>query len=375
VANGRPAFPLSGCTPAVKFSGVMMRFLFLAVLTLAGAGAGADPAGAPPHPGVPASRVLHTRFDADRVYVILRTRNGDSLELYSDTGGGMLLTAAAAQRAGLTVETATDSAAAEEFGPGGRFTNPPQLAPGEPAPGYPAGARVAVVPRMAEIPAWPTQGDGLLGQAWFAGHEWTWDYPGQRLILRPADWRPAGTAPAINVGFRSEDGRRVLNFPRIVVSIDGDSLSMLLDTGAETMLTPGALRAMQDGGPAFRATSMIEHSIFARWQRRHPDWPVVDSAQVATGSRMIRVPSVRIGGVATGPVWFTERSDANYAQYMSAMTDQPVQGSIGGNAFAELEMTVDYASGRAWFVCRGLRAGRRVSVRGCSGYVRSRRQP
>jgi hypothetical protein len=144
----------------------------------------------------------------------------------------------------------------------------------------------------------------------------------------------------------------VLNFPRIVVRIDGDSLPMLLDTGAETLLTASALAALHDGGPAFRATSMIAHSVFARWHNDHPRWPVVDSAQVVTHSRMIRVPHVDIAGILTAPVWFTERSDASYRRYMSAMMNREVEGSLGGNALAGLEMTVDYPGARAWFACR-----------------------
>lgn len=299
----------------------------------------------------PPARVLHTKFDTDRVYVVVRTRNGATLDLYTDTGGGMLLSADAVRRAGLAAHAVTDSATVVQLGPDAAVADAPALATDEPAPAFPAGQPVAVVPAVAEVPGWPTQGDGILGQAWFAGHVWTWDYPGHRLILRPAGWRPADTSHALVVGFKRDGGHRVLDFPRVVVRVDGDSLSMLLDTGAETMLSARALAALHDGRPAFRATSMIAHTVFARWHAAHPDWPVVDSAQAVTHSRMIRVPRVEIAGLATGPVWFTERSDASYHQYMSAMTDREVEGSLGGNALAGLRMTLDYPGARAWFVC------------------------
>ena len=302
-------------------------------------------------PLAPPARVLHTTFDTDRVYVTVRTRNGATLDLYTDTGGGMLLSADAARRAGLEAHAVTDSATVAQLGPGAAVADAPRLAPDEPAPAFPVGQQIAVVPAVAEVPGWPAQGDGIVGQAWFAGHVWTWDYPGHRLVLRPAGWRPSDTRHALAVGFKHAGGHRVLDFPRIVVRVDGDSLSMLLDTGAETMLSAGALAALHDGRPAFRATSMIAHAVFARWHAAHPDWPVVDSAQAVTHSRMIRVPRVEIAGLATGPVWFTERSDASYRQYMSAMTDREVEGSLGGNALADFRMTLDYPRARAWFTC------------------------
>lgn len=50
---------------------------------------------------------------------------------------------------------------------------------------------------------------------------------------------------------------------------------------------------------------------------------------------MMQVPSVEVGGVQTGAVWFTERPDNNFVNYMSAMTGAPVEGSAGGNMFRD----------------------------------------
>lgn len=304
-----------------------------------------------PLPGGPPGRVLHTRFAADRVYVVIRAANGARLEFYTDTGGGLVISTAATERVGERVEAPNDSATRSELGTEARLAIAPTFARSEPAPPLPPATHMVAVPRVAEIPDWPAQHDGILGQAWFAGHVWTWDYPERTLTLQSDGWTP-GTGHEIPLGFRSEQGRRVLNFPRIEVVIDGEPLSMLLDTGAETLLTPGALAALHDSGPAFRATSMIAHSVFARWHATHPDWPTIDSAQVTTHSRMIRVPRVTLAGIAVGPVWFTERSDASYHTFMSSMTDRPVEGSLGGNALSGLQMTLDYPRARAWFVCR-----------------------
>lgn len=300
----------------------------------------------------PASKRLQARFDANRVYVEVRARNGAMLEMYTDTGGGLLISAAAAARLGLVVRAAVASSRKPVSGPGARVANVPAFARDETAPPIPSDNPIAVVAKVAEIPGWPEQGDGILGQAWFAGHVWTWDYPRHRLTLRPDRWRPVGTARRVPIGFKSAGGNRELNFPRIVVQVDGQPLSLLLDTGAETLLTPRALAAIHDGEPAFRATSMIAQSVFERWETAHPDWRVIEDAQFVTRSRMIEVPSVQIAGITVGPVWFTERTDASFHKFMSAMTDARVEGSLGGNALAGLVMTLDYPGAQAWFTCK-----------------------
>jgi hypothetical protein len=64
---------------------------------------------------------------------------------------------------------------------------------------------------------------------------------------------------------------------------------------------------------------------------------------------MILVPDVEIAGLHTGPVWFTGRSDKNYLVFMSSLMDQPVDGSLGGNAMRRFTMTVDYVHRKAAF--------------------------
>jgi hypothetical protein len=76
---------------------------------------------------------------------------------------------------------------------------------------------------------------------------------------------------------------------------------------------------------------------------------VIEHAQGGTGARMIEVPDVRIAGFEVGPIWFTERPNKNFREMMSQSMNAPVEGAIGGNAFATLRMTVDYLHGRASF--------------------------
>jgi hypothetical protein len=68
---------------------------------------------------------------------------------------------------------------------------------------------------------------------------------------------------------------------------------------------------------------------------------------------MIEVPEVRIAGQSVGPVWFTQRPDAAFHDFMAQWMDRPVDGALGGSAFRFFRMTVDYPRARASFVRPG----------------------
>ncbi len=298
---------------------------------------------------------LPAQFMADRVYVVPVTRRGERLRLYTDTGGGLFLKASAMARLHLTTRPVTNPAMLQEIGTGAREAQLPPFAAGQgiPAPSL-SGGWLPVAPAAFDGGQLPglSADDGLLGQAWFAGRVWTWDYPHKRLLLEEANWHPASNAQRVALGFRTDaQGRRENNFPRIEIKVDGRTLPVLLDTGAMTVLTPAALKSLHDGLPAERATSMIVASIFDAWHKAHPDWRVVANAQAGTHSSMIEVPQVEIAGKTVGPVWFTERPDENFHQFMSGMMAGRVEGSIGGNALGHFAMTIDYPHATAYFRC------------------------
>ncbi|MER3546656.1 MAG: hypothetical protein C4338_03250 [Rhodanobacteraceae bacterium] len=156
----------------------------------------------------------------------------------------------------------------------------------------------------------------------------------------------------MTLGFKTDaHGERENDFPRIVIKVDGRALPMLLDSGAMTVLTPAAMRTLRDGLPAERATSMIVASLFDAWHKAHPDWRIIEDAQAGTHCAMIEVPQVEIAGKTVGPVWFTERPDKNFHQFMSGMMSGQVEGSIGGNALGHFVMTIDYPHAMAYFRC------------------------
>jgi hypothetical protein len=309
------------------------------------------PAAPPPPVEIP------TRYDEHRWFVTPVTQGGETLSFYTDSGGGLnMIFAPAADRLkpprekidfeGEKVETVAWQ----------------DLAPGSPIPGPaldgPAGGRLIVVPYEGEIRmiSPPTESGaprdtGFLGQLWFADRVWTFDYPGRRLFLRsPGDVPPHEPAHRVQLGFKTgPDGRRVRQFPRIPVKIDGETLDLLFDTGATTLLTPAGLAALGDGRSAERAASFIADSVFKRWRERHPAWKVVEKAEQGSGAAMIEVPAVEVGGYTVGPVWFTHRRDAAFHEYMSQWMDRRVEGALGGSGLQYLRVTVDYPNAVAVF--------------------------
>ncbi|MEZ4423380.1 MAG: hypothetical protein R3E98_08230 [Gemmatimonadota bacterium] len=282
---------------------------------------------------VPEGRALPVTFAADRIHLRLPLAvTGDTLTFYTDTGGGLFLLGEAADRVGLGDSSAVrlSAVAADSAFPDPR--------------GVPEG-RVPVF-RPQEAP--PFDVDGMLGQAWFADRVWTFDYPRQTLVLHD---EAAATGTAVPLAFQADStGARTLSFPRIRVEIDGDSLDLLFDTGATVSLTDSAWAALGAEGPRERGTSFITTSVLDRWLTRHPDWAwIPDGDRNVAGSRLVRVPVVRVAGFETGPVWFTERPDRNFREYMAQFMDRPVDGALGGNALRTFRVTVDYPGAHAFF--------------------------
>ena len=289
---------------------------------------------------------MPAHFDANLVRVTPETKDGKKLLLYTDSGGGLFLTSAAVARLGLATET--NPGDAESGGKPYELAKLPALKPGAwiPAPNESQSGFLVMPTEMLAKQGFTGEEDGLLGQSWFGGRVWTWDYPAGHLTLEGSTWKPDASATRVPIGLREDT-----SFPRISIRVDGKDFDVLLDTGAMTTLKPAALAALGDKGPAHRATSMIVDSLFTAWRTKHPDWRVIDDAQERSGAAMIEVPAVGIGGATVGPVWFTWRPDRNFHDGMSSMMDGKVEGAIGGNALSHFAMTVDYPGKAAYFRC------------------------
>ncbi len=301
-----------------------------------------------------AGQNLPSQFTADLVYLKPELVGGKSVLFYTDTGGGYYLSGDAVRTQTIDVasgaidlqrEMGTDATVARLMQKEGR--------------GIPEGLRLGgwfpVVLGTAhhDLPG-QRAFDGVLGAPWFAGRVWTWDFKRSQFRIESSAWKPSAGVRKVGLGFRqSPDGKREMDYPRIDVRVDGQQLPMLLDTGANTVLSPEALNALNDGGSAQRSTSMIVDSVFQTWRKAHPDWKVIEQAQSGTGDAMIEVPDVEIAGWRVGPVWFTHRADHDFHDYMSTYTDIRVEGAIGNNVYREFRMTLDYPNAAAYFSCTG----------------------
>jgi len=64
---------------------------------------------------------------------------------------------------------------------------------------------------------------------------------------------------------------------------------------------------------------------------------------------LIGVPNVSIAGYDVGTIWFAKRPDGVYDGMMKAIMDKPILASIGGGAFRQFKLTMDYINQRVTF--------------------------
>jgi len=295
-------------------------------------------------PGTPVE--LPARLIAGRFYVYPVTERGDTLTLFTDTGGGLWLASDAVARLGLSARVegvqgadTARSVALPAFRAGAAI----------PEPLGQAGGRLFVFP-SSQARDLGADWSGMLGQSWFYGRVWTFDYPRQKLILHPSSASvPRDAAHTVPLAFKRDSAGRAVNaFPRIRVVVDGDSLDMLFDTGA-TARVPDSVVAQLGGPRGERATSFITTDVFERWRTRHPEWRVVANADAVPGMSAIEVPRLSVAGFDVGPVWFTQRPDRSFHSYMAQWMDKPTDGALGGSALQYFRITVDYPNAVAVF--------------------------
>jgi hypothetical protein len=291
------------------------------------------------------TKQLPSEYISGRFYLRPVTVEGIPLRLYTDTGGGDFLRESAVSRLGIPVravklgEEAAHVVAFPEFKPDAWI---PSISTSDDPRSAEARGCLMVYPDQPD-----RDSDGVLGQAWFGGRVWTFDYPGERMLLEETDTRSAGASAPL--GFRSNsDGRRGSNFPSIDATIEGQTFPFLFDTGATAFLTPEA--QSQLGGPPNQGTCFVTAHLFDRWRRDHTHWKYVENGDKNVGGQpMIQVPSVTIASLNSGPVWFTRRPDPNFHRWMSSMMDRKVEGALGGSLFQYFRVTVDYPNAVAYF--------------------------
>ena len=299
------------------------------------------------------AQVIPTVYEAGHFFAVPETRDGQRLKLLVDTGGGgragmYWLTKATAEKLHL---------AAVDCQLGGKPLPTARLPDYKPQRGLPSPSDGPCGAALLVFPMDDKRLEGQLGGTYLSGRIWTFDYPAQRLTLESSTWRPDAAARETKLGFQHDEaGKQTDGFPRIAIVVDGEPLDMLLDTGATSFQTPAA--AKLSGTPMVQGqgvTSYITTAKLDEWHRKHPDWRVLEHADTApvgpSLQRIIEVPKVQIAGWSVGPVWFTERPDKNFHEFMAQMMDKPPEGAVGGNVFQHFAMTIDYPRETAYFRC------------------------
>lgn len=298
------------------------------------------------------SQQLPAKFIGNRIFVQPITEQGDTLNLYTDTGGALVLTRKLVEKLQLETEEISlrnRTMKVSSFPP---FVEEASV-PAPPIKVAPADASslqkkydrlngrlfVRTPPKMLEDHI----GEGMLGQDWFATRVWTFDYASQELIYHPSFVSNDSDKQKIPVYFKEDKkGRHLMHFPRVQVEIDGETFNFLLDTGATLLLKDMVHEALDDGEPQARGTSYITRSQFEEWHFAHPEWKIYEDVEKGHSSNMIRVPEVTIGEYTVGPVWFTTRPDNNFLKGMSKFTDEQVVGALGGSILKYFRFTINY---------------------------------
>ena len=183
--------------------------------------------------------------------------------------------------------------------------------------------------------------DGMFGREWFANKVWTIDYEQEEIFNGVYDMVSTSST---SLFFKKDSLGNVLTaLPRMEVIIDGDTLSFLLDTGAQARLSVNVQKRVQLD--EFEAISFIERSTFDKWKTSHPNWLIIEKADMSYGlnASMIQVPSIKIGERTIHSIWFVVRDDSNFEVMSNFFMDKKIIGAFGGNGLAKLGViTIDY---------------------------------
>lgn len=187
--------------------------------------------------------------------------------------------------------------------------------------------------------------DGMLGREWFANKIWEFDYVNKTLKhLKHSDRNTENIDQAVRLYFKSDASGNHTNYlPRIHIIVESDTLSLLLDTGAQAYLSIEAQKKLNKN--FLVATSFINASTFDKWENTYPEWPVIRGGDLSFGNKsdIIVVPEIQIGETTLGPVEFTKRADSNFEVMSRFFMDKEIVGALGGNALSRLnKFIVDY---------------------------------
>jgi hypothetical protein len=302
-------------------------------------------------PHSPGKIELPARMIDGRFYIKIPTANGDTLLGFCDTGGGYnAVYPTAISRLHLEAKVLETSIDSEKI----RYIPAKDVIadPNIPSPQLRASFRPYIKVPFFQVPAPSEESefikayiphDAFLGQFFFMGHSWTFDYEKGRIYVNTPLSRNPANKNIQRLGFKKDKaGHKLFGHPSMQVEIDGEPIDVLFDTGASILLSNKTQTELLSSSKSI-AGSFIAKSVFDQWHLRHPDWRFIEQGEV-TRADMIQVPEVKIGNTTAGPVWFARRPDEAWSKGMIGTMDKVVKGAVGGSLFQYYKVTIDYNS-------------------------------
>jgi hypothetical protein len=284
-----------------------------------------------------ATVILPSHFSGNAVFLTPALTDGRSVSILLDTGGYDLIAPATVEALGLV-------ASPLELGNRPRATVAfPPFSPSATIGTRPT--RWLIARPSAFSSTFAMTVDATLGTSWI-DEPLSIDYSRRRVTFE----NPRRSPQAVTIEVRRTPppaeqlpSETLLLVP---VSVAGESLNMLLDTGATARILPQYRDRMPDRSEV-RQVCFGSRDLVGRWHREHPDWPFVLSGAEVPGENgfrptdMIRVDSLFVGMRRAPPTWFLARPDDETFRYLSKAFGKPVAGDLGGDALRDWKITID----------------------------------
>jgi hypothetical protein len=305
-----------------------------------------------------AATLIPSHFiEGERFYLRMPVLNGDTVLAYCDTGGGLSMLVqsernkAIVNRASFGIFNGLlpmKYILFSELVPDSNFPSPHPLRNRSLRNPFSliTNPYLAVPPLDRELKAgleaMPEMG-AFMGQDFFMYKSWTFDYPGQQIwVNTPLNHAQMALPNVQKIGLKKNlNQESIFGHASMNMIVDGDSIDVLFDTGATSLLTEAGKKQFATSKKTI-GSSFIAASIFQKWKEKHPDWKYYPAAEWL--GDMIEVPVIEIGGYQVGPVLFSKRQDEVWSEGMINTMDKVVQGAIGGSALKFFKVTVDYNS-------------------------------
>jgi len=184
------------------------------------------------------------------------------------------------------------------------------------------------------------QYDGFLGQYFFLGKSWTFDYPNEEVwINTPLMISELKNTNVQKIGINKISGKQLHGHPSIKIEIAGKEINALFDTGAIFRLTDAAKDKLNESNSVI-AGSFLAATIFEELRETNPDWKFIEEGDY--GEDMLQIPEVKIGNYKVGPCWFSKTDDNGGEGWMGGTMDKSAHAAIGGTVLKYFCVTIDY---------------------------------